>query len=120
MPLSDYTLNLCATEITDRTIQVRLHIGAPGNNGLANVVLGATVDVAAAGWTAASGGDSSNVAAIDYGVLSTSDTVVVSHYSVFAGNNFMGSESMATAVSVAANETFSINAGTVTFMGSTS
>ena len=94
MPLSDYTLNLCATEITDRTVQVRLHTGAPGNSGTANVITGAAEDVAAAGWSAASGGDSSNSAAIDFGVLSTSDTVVVSHYSVWGWVDFMGSESV--------------------------
>ena len=120
MPLSDYALNLAADHLAGRTIQVRLHTGEPGNAGTANAISGATADVAASGWSNAASGDVSNVAAIDFGVLSTTASNDVSHYSIWDGTNFMGSESLASTVTVAANETFSINAGTLQIMGSTS
>ena len=76
--------------------------------------------MAASGWSAASGGDSTNSAAIDFGVLSTTDSFDVSHYSCWDGANFMGREALTSTVTVAANETFSINAQTLTWTGSTS
>ena len=120
MPLADYGLNIAADAITNRTIQVRLHTGNAGTNGTSNVITGAAEDVAASGWGVASGGDASNTDAIDFGVLSTNNSFDVSHYSTWDGSDFVGRESLTASVTVAANETFSINAGTVTFMGSTS
>lgn len=120
MPTTDYTQNINANAVTDRTIQVRLHTGDAGNNGTSNTIAGATADVAAAGWSTAAAGDSTNASAIDFGVLSTSDSFNVSHYSCWDGANFMGREALTSPVTVAANETFSINAQTVTWTGSTS
>ena len=120
MPLTDYSLNLAADEITNRTVQVRLHTADAGTAGTTSRIGTVSQDVAAAGWSAATGGDSTNLAAIDFGVLSASASFDVSHYSVWDGANFMGRESLSASVTVAANETFSINASTLTFMGSTS
>lgn len=117
MTVTDYALNLAANEITNRTIQVRLHTGDPGANGTANGITGATVDVAAGEWTAASGGDSMNDNDIDFGVLSTSQSYTVRWVSCFDGANFMGRSELSSAVTVGANESFSITADTLIWQG---
>ena len=100
-------------DVTNRTLQVRLHTGAPGANATANAITGAEQDVAAAGWDSAAGGVAENASDINFGVLSTSDSNTVTHYSVWNGATPILTESLAASVTVAANETFKINANTI-------
>ena len=113
--VADYTLNLAADEATARTITVRIHTGAPGNSGANNQVSGASVDVAASGWSTAASGISETSADTEFGVLSTSASNTITAYSLFDGNNFMGWADLDASVTVAANESFTIDGGTIEF-----
>ena len=110
---SDALLNLAADAATAQTIQIRLHSGAPGDAGTANRVAGVSVDVAAGGWTAAAGGVSETTADAAFGVLSASASVTVRAYSLWRGSTFLGWADLTGAVTVAANESFSLRMGTV-------
>ena len=111
--MSDYTLNLAADHVTDRTIQLRAHSGSPGNNGTANRIGAASVDVAAAGWGAAAAGSSDIDADAEFGVLDAGNANTVTAISKWAGANFLGWADMTADVVVAANEEFTLNAGQV-------
>ena len=111
--MADSTLNKAADHITASTLGVRLHSGAPGNNGTDNRIGSVSQDVAASGWSDADAGESSNKAAIDFGVLSNSSNNTVGAYSLWEGNTFRGWADLTSAVTVAANERFSLRAGTV-------
>ena len=115
MAVSTYALNLAADEVFNRTVSVRAHTGDPGSSGTANRITGASVDVLASGWTAASGGNVETNSATEFGTLSASSQIVVTHYSLFAGNNYIGSSALSSPVTVAANERFTINSGTIDF-----
>ena len=111
--MANYGLNIAADALSNRTITVMLHTGAPGNAGTANQITGAEVDVAASGWTTAASGASETSGDTDFGVLSTSISRTVSDYSLWDGNNFIGWGDMSSNVVVAANESFTLNSGTV-------
>lgn len=111
--VSNYTLNRVANDVTSETVTVKLHTASPGSAGLSGTISGASEDVAAAGWTAASGGVSETTADTEFGVLSTSSTNIVTIYSLWHGANFIGWADLASSITVAANEEFTITAGTI-------
>ena len=113
MTVSAYCLNLGADAIANRTISIRLHDGAPGSAGTANRIGTVSEDVAASGWSDASDGDFDNDSDISFGVLSSADSNDVSHYSAWAGSNFLWHAALDSTVTVAANESFKLNSGTV-------
>ncbi len=110
---SNSLLNIAANAATASAITVRLHTGTPGNSGTANQVSGASVSVAANGWTAASGGVSETTADTSFGVLSATASTTVTHYSLWQGSTFLGWADLTSSVTVAANEAFSLVGGTV-------
>lgn len=116
---ADGLLNLAANDVTNRTISVRIHSGAPGNAGTANRIGTHEVDVAAAGWTAAASGASETTADTDFSVLDTANSQTVMAYSLWNGGTFLGwgdvyqAGTTTVGVAVAANEEFKLNAGTV-------
>ena len=105
--------NEAANDVTAETITVRLHTGSTGNSGNNNQIAGATANVPSSSWSSASGGRSQTAAALDFGVLSTSQENTVRAYSLWKGATFLGWADLVADVAVAANETFSLNAGTV-------
>ena len=113
--MSDYTLSLAADHATDRTIQLRAHSASPGNSGTDNRIGAASVDVGAAGWSAAAAGSSDIDANAEFGVLDSGGDNTVTHISKWAGVNFMGWSTMAADVVVDQNEEFTLNAGQVAF-----
>ena len=115
MTVTAYALNLAADELTGRTVTIKLHTGDPGSAGTDNAVSGAEEDVAASGWSDASSGRTANSSAVSFGVLSTSGSTTVSHYSLWDSSNLMGYDSLSADVTVAANESFSLNADTAAF-----
>ena len=113
--VSNHTLNLAADQATNRTVEVRVHSGAPGNAGTGNRIGTVSEDVAAGGWTAAASGVSETTGDTEFGVLSTSQSNTVTAYSLWDGANFMGWADLAADIVVAANESFTLSAGTVEF-----
>ena len=111
--IADEALNIAVNAITNRTISVHLHDGAPGDACTGNRIGTVSTDVASTGWSAGSGGISDNVGAVAMGVLSTTDSNTVTAYSLFDGNACLGWANFASSVAVGANESFSINAGTI-------
>lgn len=107
------TLNVAADAVTAQTLTVRLHSGAPGNAGTANRIGTATATVAAAGWSAADDGSSTNASAVAFGVLDSSNAQTVRAYSLWQGNTFRGWGDMASAVTVPANSAFTITANSI-------
>ena len=115
--MSMHGLNIAADAVTNRTVTLYLYIGAPGNNGTANR-LSDTVDVPTAGWSEGSGqtdGVSETLADAAFGVLSTTASTTIAAYGAFDGSNFLGWADLTAPVVVAANESFTLNAGTVEF-----
>ena len=111
--------NLSANDITNRTLAVRLHDGAPGNNGASNRIGTISQNVASGGWSDASSGGSETSAETDFGELSSADAFTVEAYSVWNGNTFLWwadvyQEGTTTVgVAVAATEEFKMNAGEI-------
>lgn len=123
MPLSSGELNRLADSIVASTLTIRLHTGDPGAAGTANRVTAGGgayangVAVAAAGWSAASGGDVSNVAAIDFGAAAGGNPGTVTHATAFRGNVFVGSRTVPS-TTVNQGDSVQLNAGTYAFNGS--
>ena len=113
--MSVYLRNLCADEITNRTISLRLHSGDPGSNGTANRIGSVEQSVAAAGWGAAANGVSKVTAATSFGVLNSGGSETVTHVSAWDGTNFLDSVQLASSVTVAAGATFTLAANTLGF-----
>lgn len=113
--VSDAALNIAADAVTSQAITVRLHDGAPGDAGTGNRIGTVSQTVAAGGWTAASGGISETAADVVFGVLSTTQSHTVTAYSLWRGNTFLGWADLQANVAVAANEAFTITAGTIEF-----
>ena len=65
------------------------------------------------GWTNASSGESSNVAAIDFGVLNSGASTTVQAYSIRNGATFLGWADLSSSATVGAGERFTLNAGAV-------
>lgn len=123
MPLSTYALNLMANELVNRTIEVRIHTGAPGTSGTDNVITEPDDNwptVTAAGWSDAASGVVDNTADVSFGILDDTDELIITHYSLWDGTNFLGSGSLSSSATVGANEVFRINAGTIDLTGTSS
>ena len=120
MPLSGTELNRVANDITSSAMTSRVHSANPGTNGTTARIGTAEADLAAADWSAGSGGDSDYDADAEYGVLDSGAERTVSHYSIWRGNAFVGSEALDAAVVVAAGGTFKINTGTISVQLSSS
>ena len=123
-PLASRELDELADYIVRETLNIRLHTGAPGNAGTDNRVSAGGgsfengVDVAAAGWSNASSGDVSNVAAIDYGTASGGNPGTLTHWSAFRGNDYVASGTLDN-TTINDGDSFQINAGEIEFLGST-
>jgi hypothetical protein len=94
-------------------LYVQLHTGAPGPAGTANVA-GNNVRQAAGAFAAASGGSTSNSAAVNWTSVSTSETYSkVTLWSAASGGTFVASGSI-TAAAITAGQNFQIPAGGMT------
>ena len=113
MYAGDGLLNLSGDEVVDRTIQVRAHTGNPSNNGTANGISGASVDHPAGEWTDAGSGRVQTNVDTEFGILSNTQANTVSHLSYWAGSTFLGWVALTSPVAVAANEEFTVDAGTI-------
>ena len=117
--VSDSTLNEAADKIVDATVEVRLHSNSPGNAGTNNRIGSVSADVAASGWTAASGGIAETSADTLFGVLDASNAQTVRAYSLWKGGAFKGWADVyqvgttTVGVAVAAGESFKLNSGQV-------
>ena len=116
--VSDDTLNIAVDAITDQTVQVRVHSGSPGNSGTSNRIGSASVDHPASEWTAGAGGVAETNTDSAFGVLDSSNSQTVTHYSLWASTTFLSWGDLASSVTVAAGESFTINSGTVEFRAS--
>ena len=107
-------LNIAADAVTNRTISIRIHDGAPGNSGTNNRIGSHEEDVAASGWTAASSGRSENSRGrgLRRAVLGQHQHRPGRHL-LGRVNTFLGWADLASDVTVAANETFTLQANTV-------
>ena len=112
-------LNLAANDLTNRTLSVRLHDGAPGNAGTGNRIGAISVDIAAGGWTDAVAGAVVTSADTSFGVLSSSGRTDVDAYSVWSGNDFLWwadvyqTGTTTVGVRVPSNFEFTISAGEI-------
>ena len=116
--VSDATLNQAVDAITNQTIQVRVHSASPGNAGTSARIGSSSVDHAAAQWTAGSGGVSETTVDSAFGVLDSANSQTVTHYSLWASTTFLSWGDLASSVTVAAGESFTINSGTIEFRAS--
>ena len=113
---SDAELNVGVNAITAVAMTCRLHDGIPGNNGTANRIGSLTQNMAASSWSAASGGDSSYDAAVNFGVVDSNSAQTVTHYSRWVGGAYRAWGSI-TSTAVPAGDEFSINSGTIQVNG---
>jgi hypothetical protein len=98
---------------TPGTTYVQLHTAGPGTVGTSNVA-GNNVRAATGAFQAPSGGSTSNVAAINWTSVSTSETYThVSLWSAATAGTFICSGSIA-AAPIVAGQNFSIAAGAMT------
>ena len=114
--MSDTALNRSANAQTVNDVTVQLHDGAPGNDGMDNQIAGASVVVAAAGWTDAAAGVSQTVAVTPFDVLSAVDDSTVVAYSCLDGADFLGWGDFVNPIAVPANNQFTADAGTIRFV----
>ena len=116
--VADKAKNIAADAVVSASVEVFLHSVAGGNsNGSANRILAAGKALAAARFTAASGGEVETANAENFGALSASAANTVRAYSVFlaADDGLLWIADMTTAVAVAANEEFEMDAGGMGF-----
>ena len=97
---------------------MRVHSASPGNNGTTGRIGTSSVDHPAAQWTAGSGGVSETTVDSAFGVLDSSNSQTVTHYSLWASTTFLSWGDLASSVTVAAGESFTINSGTIEFRAS--
>lgn len=91
-------------------LYAQLHVGAPGAAGTANIA-GETTREPSGAFAAPSGGASSNLAAITWTSVSTSETYTnVTFWSAATGGTFIASGTI-TATAIIAGNTFTIPAG---------
>lgn len=93
-------------------LYVQLHTGAPGSAGTANIA-GESTRMAAGAFSTPSAGSSSNLAAVTWTSVSTSETYTnISLWSAATGGTFIGSGTI-TANAVVAGDTFTIPIGDI-------
>ena len=116
--VSDKAKNIAADAVVSQSVEVFLHTTAGANSsGSANRILAAGKNLTAARFNAASAGEVDTANAENFGVLSTSQSNTVRAYSVFLASDdgFLWIADMVTAVVVAANEQFEMDAGGMGF-----
>ena len=116
--VSDKAKNIAADAVVSQSVEVFLHSTAGANsNGSANRILAAGKTLTAARFGAASAGEVDTGSAENFGVLSTSQSNTVRAYSVFLASDdgLLWIADMTTAVVVAANEEFEMDAGGMGF-----
>ena len=119
MPLSNTELNRVGNEYVDTDLTVRVHSAAPGANGTTARIGTAIATLDAADWSNAANGDVTYTADAALGALDTTNSQTVTHYSLFRGNAFVGSEEFTAPIVVPANASFTINTGTIQINGAT-
>lgn len=120
MPLFAAELNRIANEVSNADMVAYAHTAAPtdadNDNGRVNST-GIAMDDA--NWSAASSGDVTYNADVDFGVLDASNQRVVTHWSIFRGTAAVAHGALASSITVVAGGTFQINTGTIRLLGST-
>ena len=120
MPLFNLELNRNTDQIVEDDLLCYAHTGNPGTAGTSNRVSGLSAQTLPfASWSTATNGDAQYDADVDFGVLSTTQSTTVTHYSLFRVGARVGYETLQAPVTVVANGTFSINSGTIRIDGST-
>ena len=124
MPLSTLELNRLADDIVSSALRCNIHSGAPGVDGdddrITPTTGNAYRDLAAASWSDAAAGDVQYEADVEFGVLHASNSVTVTHWSIFRGTAFVASGAVSPNVVVTAGGTFKLNEDTIDLNGSTS
>ena len=116
--VADKAKNIAADAVVSGSVKVYLHSATGGNsNGSSNRILTAGKTLAASRFTAASGGEVETGSTENFGALSASDPNTVRAYSVFlaADDGLLWIADMTTAVVVAANEEFEMDAAGMGF-----
>ena len=117
--MADYGLNLAATELTERTLQVRLHDGAPSSMGTTNRIGSVSVDHPSSEFAAAASGVAATNVATAFGVLDAGNAQTVRAYTLWDGANFVGWADVyqpgttTVGVAVAAGAAFNLASGQV-------
>ena len=110
--------NIAADAVVAATIEIQLHTAAGANsNGTSGTILTTRKNLTAGRFGAASAGSVDTDNAEAFGVLSTSQSRTVRAYSgwLSSDDGFLWIADMTTAVVVAANEEFEMNAGGIGF-----
>ena len=125
MPLFTVRLNDLADYNVRNALTIRLHTAAPSNGSPTNgrTTVGGTgyengVSVAASNWSVASGGDVDNDNDIEFGTADD-DVGTVTHWSAYDGTDPVAYGTLPS-TTIADGDTFTINAGSLQFNGSTS
>ena len=116
--VTDKAKNIAADAVVSGSVKVYLHSATGGNsNGASNRILSAGKTLAASRFTAAATGEVETANSENFGALSASDSNTVKAYSVFssADDGLLWIADMSTAVVVAANEEFKMDAGGMGF-----
>ena len=116
--VTDKAKNLAADAVVAASVKIYLHSATGGNSdGASNRILTAAKSLAANKFTAASGGEVETTDKENFGALSASQSNTVRAYSVFlaADDALLWIADMTTAVVVAANEEFEMDAGGMGF-----
>ena len=120
MPLFATELNRVADDMSASAMVAYAHTAAPTDADDDNGRINATgIAMAATNWSAASAGDVTYNADVDFGVLDASNQRVVTHWSVYRGTAPVAFGSLASPITVVAGGTFQINTGTIRLLGST-
>ena len=125
MPLFTTELNELADRIGRSNLTIRLHTAIPTNGSPTNGrttagggSFGTGATLAATNITTAASGDIENSAAIDFGTA-TADVGTVTHWSAYRGTDPVAFGTLPSTV-IAVGDSFSINANSLAFNGSTS
>ena len=116
--VTDKAKNIAADAVVSGSVEVFLHSATGGNsNGSGNRILAAGKTLVANRFTAASGGEVETANKENFGVLSGADSNTVRAYSIFlsADDGLLWIADMTTAVVVAANEEFEMDAAGMGF-----
>ena len=116
--VADKAKNIAADAVVSQSVEVFLHSAAGGNSsGASNRILAAGKSLAPTRFTAASSGEVETANTENFGALSASAANTVRAYSVFlaSDDSLLWIADMTTAVAVAANEEFEMDAGGMGF-----
>ena len=116
--VADKAKDIAANAVVSGSVEVFLHSATGGNSdGASNRILTAGKSLAPARFTAASSGEVETANTENFGALSATAANTVRAYSVFlaADDGLLWIADMTTAVAVAANEEFEMDAGGMGF-----